>query len=392
MANVRQIAAVSAYVDAEVAAADQREVAAVSAYIDALVATSNRREIAAVSVYICEVEPVPSALTCYGVAFQDEDGNTTTVDITAAPGDRSAWDVDDHADLHAKDISDALPVYHLPTADRTPNDITYWDGGKWATTAATTTSFIALSSYDAVPSRGSESNIHGGLLSLATGQPLDSVPTDLVVTKGIGKLIAVVNAGSDLSGTITITGTSVDRNTGVTTASDTDTITVDALTTDSSTTDSNGNTVHVFTGAYISSKWFTGTVTLSTADLTLTDVDVYHVSFEQFNDQPDLVLNTFDVNLFTTNVAAEFDAYLHTLHVTGSKCNVDNEASLHVGADGETAIANKYWRLRRGNIDEDLDGTTDGFWIDVHYTNSPVYVEDVTIKVWASRAYPLTVS
>lgn len=259
---------------------------------------------------------------------------------------------------------------------------------KWITRAnllSGTTGSIVLSSYDAEPARGSESNLHGGILSLATGQALNSVPTDLVVTKGIGKLIIVINAGSDISGSITITGTSVDRNTGATTGADTDTITVDALTTDNSDTDSNGNTRHSFTGAYITSKWFHGTVTLSTANLTLTDVDVYHASFEQFNDQSDLELATFDVNLLATNANAEFDAYLYSLEVTGDKCDVSREASLNLGADGLTAIANKYERLRRGNIAKALDGSTDGIWVDVYYSNSPSYIEDVNIKVWANK-------
>ena len=247
--------------------------------------------------------------------------------------------------------------------------------------------FIALGMYDAEPARASESNIHGGLLSLADGDPLDSDPTDIDVTKGTGKLIIVINAGSDIAGTITITGTSVDRNTGAATASDTDDIVVDALTTDDSTTDSNGNTVHTYTGAYISSKWFVGEVTLSTTDLTLTDVDVYHCSFEQINDQTKLTLTTFDANIFTTNESAEFDAYLYTLHVTGNKCRIDKEADLHVGADGVEALEDKYWRLRRGDINEALNGSTDGFWVEVHYSNSPAYVEDVTLKVWAKRLF-----
>ena len=249
---------------------------------------------------------------------------------------------------------------------------------------------LVFSIYDAEPARGSESNIHGGLLSLATGQPLDSVPTDLVVTKGIGKLLIVVNAGSDLAGDITVTGTSVDRDTGATTGADTDTLTIDAVTTDNSDTDSNGNTRHAFAGAYVTSKWFTGTVTLSTTNLTLTDVDVYHVSFEQFNDAPVLTLNTFDANIFTTNVAAEFDCYLYVLEASATKFNVVRVASLNVGADGETAIANKYWRLRRGGLDREMEGTTDGIWIDVHYSNSPAYVEDVTIKVWATQTKTLS--
>ena len=259
-------------------------------------------------------------------------------------------------------------------------------------TVGTVPSCQPLCMYDAEPARGSVTNWNGGLLSLATAQPLDSVPTDLVVTKGIGKLLIVINAGSDLAGDITITGESIDRNTGASTLADTDTITVDALTTDNSTTDSNGNVVPKFTGAYISSKWFTGTVTLSTVNLTLTDVDVYHLSFEQFNDNPNMVINTFDANIFTTNVNAEFDAYLYTIHVTGDKANIHNEAELHVGADGETAIANKYWRLRRGNLAEAIDGTTDGTWTDIHYSNSPVYVEDVTIKLWATETSTVILS
>jgi len=276
-------------------------------------------------------------------------------------------------------------IWDLPNADGSADDVFTTDGNgvtSWKT--ATVQTPVSLEMYDAEPARNSETNWNGGLLSLATGQPLDSVPTDIVVTKGIGKIMVVVNAGSDLAGDITITGETIDRNTGASTPADTDTITVDSLTTDGSTTDSNGNTKHSFTGAYITSKWFTGSVTLSTTNLTLTDVDVYHVSFEQFNDAPTLTLDTFDANIFTTNVNAEFDAYLYDLHVSGDKCDIELEAELHVGADGETAIANKYWRLRKGGINDPLNGATDGIWVDVHYSNSPSYIEDVTLKVWAT--------
>ncbi len=75
-----------------------------------------------------------------------------------------------------------------------------------------------------------------------------------------------------------------------------------------------------------------------------------------------------------------------------NKCDIENHASLHVGTDGETAIADKYCRLRRGVINQALDGTTDGFWVDVHYLNSPVYVEDVTVKVWATKKVTATSS
>ena len=249
---------------------------------------------------------------------------------------------------------------------------------------------FGLDYHDDAPSRDSETGWHGGINSLITGQPLDSVPTNIIINKGTGKILIVINAGSDISGEIVITGESVDRDTGVETPADTDTISVDSLTTDSSIVDTNGNAIHTFTDAYISSKWFQGSVTLSTSDLTLTDVDIYHYSFEQNNDQLDITIDSFDVNLLTTNVNAEFDAYLYTVHVTGDKCNIDKEAELHIGADGPTAIANRYWRRRLGNIDEALDGTTDGWWVDFHYSNSPAYVEDITATVWFTRSKTLT--
>ena len=244
---------------------------------------------------------------------------------------------------------------------------------------------ISLETYDPSPSRSSESDLHGGLQMLIMGQPLDSTPTNIVVTKGTGKVLISVNAGTDIVGDITITGTTVDRNTGVTTPADTDTITVDTLTTNTSTTDTNGNTKYSGSDIYIGSKWFTGSVTLSTTNLTLTDVDVYHLSFEQFNDSPNITIETFDSSLYTTNVSAEYDSYLQSIEVTGNKAIVSLLSELHIGADGETAIANKYWRLRRGNINKSLDGTTDGVWITTHYSNSPAYIEDVNTKVWAIK-------
>jgi len=60
-------------------------------------------------------------------------------------------------------------------------------------------------------------------------------------------------------------------------------------------------------------------------------------------------------------------------------------ASLNIGTDGETAIASRYWRLRRGNLARALNTTTDGVWASIFYANSPAYVEDVTMKVWATR-------
>lgn len=248
---------------------------------------------------------------------------------------------------------------------------------------------VALTAYDAEPARSSETNLHGGLLALGTADPLDTVPTNITFTKGIGKILIVVNAGTDLVGGITVTGTTVDRETGAETGADTDDIVVNGLTVDSTTTDGNGNTVHGFSNAYITSKWFRGSVTISTADLTLTDVDTYHVSFEQVNDLPYYDIETFDANIYTTNVLAEFDAYLYSLNVkSNNRVTIKNIAELHVGTNGATALANQYWRLRRGNIGKAMRGSTDGLWADVFYSSSPAWVEDATIKVWCQYTTP----
>lgn len=254
---------------------------------------------------------------------------------------------------------------------------------------------INISMFDAVPSRGLQSNWNGGLIKLDNAVAVDSGTPLVMTTKGSGKILIVVNAGGDLVGDITLTGTSVDRNTGTQTASDTSVITLNGVTTDNSSTDANSNIVPVFIKAYITDKWFTGVVTVTTTDTAVTDMDVYHVSFEQINDSPNLVLNTFDANIFTTNVSAEFDTYLYVLDVTGDECDVTMEAELHVGAVGgakaQTALANKYFRIRKGNIARALDGTTDGLWADIHYSNSPVYVEDVSLKIWLTRTVSMTI-
>lgn len=205
---------------------------------------------------------------------------------------------------------------------------------------------------------------------------------DIAYTHGQGKVFIVVNAGSDLDGTIAITGTTVDRDTGVETGADTENITIDALTTDDSDTDAESNVRHAFTGAYITSKWFRGSVTISTTDVNLSDVDIWCVSFEQVNDTPDLTLQTFDTSFDITNTAAWLYLYLYTVAVTTAtkKCNLTRSASLEL-AVGDTDIAP--YRRRIGNLGVTLDGTKDGFWFEAHFgPNNQNYFEDVTIVAW----------
>ena len=78
--------------------------------------------------------------------------------------------------------------------------------------------------------------------------------------------------------------------------------------------------------------------------------------------------------------------------MSGSVCSITNEASLHVGTNGFASIANRYERLRRGNIGKAVVTSHDGVWVDVFYSNPIPYVEDVTIKVWADRTLPQSAS
>lgn len=223
-----------------------------------------------------------------------------------------------------------------------------------------------------------EQNIHGGIKTLSTGDALNS-GSPIAATAGIGKIMLVLNAGSDVAGTITVTGTSVDRDTGVETASDTDDLTVDALTTDAGDTDGNGNTRHSLTGAYITSKWFKGAVTISTADTTFTDVDTYQCSFEQINDTRQFIVDTFDVNFLASHVSAEFDTYLYSIVVTDDKVDVTRISSLNSGA----TTNGEYHRLRSGNIGATLAGATDGLFVD-GFASGTNHLESLTLKVWVA--------
>ena len=293
--------------------------------------------------------------------------------------------------------TDASPTFVTETlTGLTASQLVKTDASKILTSTVGTVEIpICMDYFDALPARGSESNWHGGLLALDTGGTLNNGAPFVMTTKGVGKIILVVNdgGGDDMVGDITATGTVVDRNTGVHTGGQTSVMTLTGVTTDNTTVDANGNTVHEFIKAYITDKWFYGVVTLTTTDVSLTDLDTYHISFEQVNDQSDLVLNTFDANIYCSGASGEFDAYLHTLHITGDECNIDNEAELHMGSIGSSAaLANKYFRLRQGNINEAVDGATDGFWVDIHYKGTPIAVEDVTVSVWFTKTVTVALS
>ncbi|MHA2135398.1 MAG: hypothetical protein ACW99J_16175 [Candidatus Thorarchaeota archaeon] len=239
---------------------------------------------------------------------------------------------------------------------------------------------LPLDIFMDVNQRFAEEDIHGGLFSLSDADTLGS-GDDISVTAGIGKIMLVVNAGSDMIGDVTITGTTVNRDTKVETADDTDVLTLAGATTDTSSTDAESNVIHGYTKAYLSSKWFKGAITISTSEVTLTDVDVWQVAFEQLDDAPLYTVKTLDVTGQVTNTNAWGYWYLYSLEVTGDQCDIVNIGTVALASSDATA--NKFYRLRHSNLNKKLAGTTDGVWLEQFLgPNNQKYWIDTTVKVW----------
>ncbi len=225
-------------------------------------------------------------------------------------------------------------------------------------------------------------NVHGGIISIQTAETLSN-GDDITATTGITKVLFVVNASSDSAGTITITGTSVNRRTGVETPSDTDDIIVANTSIDNSFNDANGNTVHLFGQSYITSKWFKGSFTVSTADVNWTDVDIYQIAFEQFNDEPNITLTGFDTTFNLTHTDAYYDEYLYKVGVVGSVASIDTIFAHHLSAaDSEV----RQYRMPLGNFSVTIDGSSEGVFQDIFLgPTTKEYFESFTSKIWGTE-------
>lgn len=242
---------------------------------------------------------------------------------------------------------------------------------------------VCLATYSAIPERNALENIHGGFAQIISGHDLSA--GDLTLTgatsQGIGKLVVVVNVGADLDGEITVSGTTVDRDTGAT-DSHVDTLAIDSLTTDTSGADSNGVEHHDIVGGYITDHWFDGAddVVISSSDTTITDIDVYQISFEQFNSARILIIKSLDMNvLCAVQASASISAYMYKVVVVGDKVTIQSIADI-VKND---FITDRYYRLRRGAIDLQLDGRMDGIFVEQAYLGTPSKFRDAGLKVWA---------
>jgi len=249
--------------------------------------------------------------------------------------------------------------------------------------AATVTVPVNFTAFIEQNQKQLDQNMWGSLVALDTGEAINSITT-IIETNGISKLLLVLNTCSDSAGSITATGTSVHRDTKAETGSDTSVMTISGTTTDGSDTDASSNVRHAFTNAYITDKWFKGSVTFSTSDVTCTDVDVYSVAFEQVNDSPGLTFTTYDINALPTNNSAWLYSYCYILDVTGDVANVTRTATLELPA--ADVSADIPYRLRHGAIGSAFDGSTDGFWCDLFLgPNNQTYWEQLSSRVWIDK-------
>ena len=201
---------------------------------------------------------------------------------------------------------------------------------------------------------------------MSSADPL-STGVDIVVTNGISRIAIVALTGSDTVGNITITGTSVDRNTGLETPADTEVLTIAGVSIDDSDTNPIEGSVirHDFTNGYVTSKWFKGSVTISTTDVNFSDVDTYTLTYDQFNDNPSIRINAFDFTGLSDNVNAAFYGYLYTVIVIGNTFSINRIASLELNASDVTT--GKYYKLRKANLATTIDGLMDGIIVSLNF-------------------------
>jgi hypothetical protein len=250
---------------------------------------------------------------------------------------------------------------------------------------------FSLPFYESKPDRGSELQMLGGMESVISGGSVSSGSPD-VGTSGCSKLLFVINAGSDTAGSITITGDSVDRNTGAVTASDTEVVTIDGLTTDASDTDAVGNPRYSITSAPITTKWFQGSVTISTTDVNLSDFDCYGVAFHQFGDDPaSVVVAGIDITALSTSTDGWLYAYMYSLEVTDGMATITRIASAELPSSVVTAA--RHHRRKIDNAAKALNPSTDGIWINIYPGPfNQRYWQDMTVLALYDATSPVVLS
>lgn len=228
-----------------------------------------------------------------------------------------------------------------------------------------------------------DTSVGGGFTVLLSGQVLNSGSPINNVPFGISRVCLAALAGSDFSGSITLSGTTVDRDTRVETPADSEVIPISALTVDGSSVDSNGNVVHDFTDLYMSSKWFKGDVNITTTDVDLSDVDIFAIAFDQVDDNSRKIVGTFNTTTDITNDSAFLDEYLYAVVFVDNKVRLRKISEHHIAAGSPVS---KY-RLRENGLNEILL-QSDGVFVDIHFgPAAQKYFENYRMDVYMHVAF-----
>lgn len=327
-------------------------------------------------------------------ALTDDTQGVVTLDLTV--GNHA----EDHASRHERAGADELDGDHLdidftpsnyvpstaPAQAANVDDLAAHLKGIDTALLATFREDVAFSDYIETNARITEHHLHGELALLASTQSINS-GGGFNATIGISRIMLVVLAGSDTAGTITLTGTSVDRDDGTESGSDTEELTIAGLTTDGSDTDAASNTRHSFTKAYVSTKWWRGSVAFTTSDVDLSDVDVYSLTFDQFDGERAVIVDALDITFSIVTGASDFFAYMYSVVNTGTDTwDITRVASV---GDVSANLPTGDYRLRRANLAVAIDGISDGIFITM-FPASVNRFEDMTIKIWTQFTRTVT--
>ena len=223
-------------------------------------------------------------------------------------------------------------------------------------------------------------SLHGTLLvnNSESGTALNSI-TPITGSGGQSRVFAKVIAGTDLVGTMTITGTSVDRDTGAETIGDTENIAINGLTIDATINDDgNGNQVYDYENAYVSSKWWKGSLTFSTTDLDISNIVFAQIGYEQFADSENIELKSFDTTYITSNTNAIMDFYMYSVVLDGNTAVIKKIAEQHQ----TTGDPEGHYRHKR-SLSTMLNGATDGIFMDLYLKPDTLqYFSSFINKVW----------
>ncbi len=207
-------------------------------------------------------------------------------------------------------------------------------------------------------------DVYGSFVTLETGEVLNSGSPIGPTTLGTSKVIIAGFAGADAVGTITITGDTKDRNTGVITAADTEVLTMAMLATNHTSADAESNVIHGLSNALITTKWFVSSITVSTTNVSLTDVNVYACSFYQFSQLSEVVITRQDLTVTATNNAAWLYSYLYAVKVFGAN-STDVNIQLISTLSVPSASADLPYRDGRSPLNTAIDGRHEGVFMNV---------------------------